>query len=47
MSGRHFGGIYKGGYRACRRCKGSGRRDRVGTQVFWGGTKHTGVFPKK
>jgi protein-arginine kinase activator protein McsA len=47
MSGRHFGSIYKGGCRACRRCKGSGRRDRVGTQVFWGGTKHTGVFPKK
>ena len=47
MSGRHFGSIYKGGYRASRRCKGSGRRDRVGTQVFWGGTKHTGVFPKK
>ena len=47
MSGRHFGSFYKVSYRRCRRCDGSGRRDRVGTQVFWGGTKHTGVFPKK
>lgn len=47
MSGRHFGSVYQGSYRRCRRCDGSGRRDRVGTQVFWGGTKHTGVFPKK
>jgi hypothetical protein len=47
MSGRHFGSLYKGSYRRCRRCDGSGRRDRVGTQVFWGGTKHTGVFTKK
>jgi DnaJ-class molecular chaperone len=47
MSGRHFGGAYKGSYRPCRTCAGSGRRDRVGTRVFWGGTNHTGVFPKK
>lgn len=47
MTGRHFGTMYKGGYRRCRKCEGSGRRDRVGTRVFWGGTKHTGVFPKK
>jgi hypothetical protein len=47
MSGRHFGGIYTGSYRRCRRCDGSGRRDRVGTRVFWGGTGHTGVFTKK
>jgi hypothetical protein len=47
MSGRHFGSVYKGSYRRCRRCDGSGRRDRVGTKVFWGGTKDTGVFPKK
>ena len=47
MSGRHFGGVFKGSYRPCRACRGSGRRDRVGTKVFWGGTNHTGVFPKK
>jgi hypothetical protein len=47
MTGRHFGGVFKGSYRRCRKCDGSGRRDRWGTQVFFGGTKHTGVFPKK
>jgi hypothetical protein len=47
MTGRHSGGLYKGSFRRCRRCAGSGRRDRVGTKVFWGGTNHTGVFPKK
>jgi hypothetical protein len=47
MSGRHVGGVYTGSFRRCRRCEGSGRRDRVGTKVFWGGTNHTGIFPKK
>ena len=47
MTGRHFGSVYKGGYRRCRTCDGTGRRDRFGTKVFWGGTKHTGVFQKK
>jgi hypothetical protein len=47
MTGRHFGGVYKTAHRRCRRCQGSGRRDRVGTKVFWGGTNNTGVFPKK
>ncbi len=47
MSGRHVGAIYRGSWRRCRRCGGSGRRDRVGTKVFWGGTNHTGIFPKK
>jgi hypothetical protein len=47
MSGRHFGGVYKGSYRRCRRCAGRGQLDRAGTRVFWGGTGHTGVFPKK
>jgi hypothetical protein len=46
-SGRHVGGVYTGSFRRCRRCAGSGRRDRVGTKVFWGGTNHTGNFPKK
>jgi hypothetical protein len=47
MAGRHFGSIYKGSYRRCRRCAGTGRRDRVGTKVFWGGTNNSGVYPKK
>jgi DnaJ-class molecular chaperone len=46
-SGRHLGAVYTGSFRRCRRCAGSGRRDRVGTKVFWGGTNHTGIFPKK
>jgi DnaJ-class molecular chaperone len=47
MSGRHFGTFFTGSYRRCRRCQGRGQLDRVGTQVFYGGTKGTGVFPNK
>ena len=47
MTGRHFGGVFTNSYRPCRRCRGSGRRDRLGAQVFFGGTNHTGVYPKK
>ncbi len=47
MTGRHGGSMYTGSFRRCRTCDGSGRRDRIGTRVFWGGTNHTGVFPKK
>ena len=47
MTGRHFGNVYKGTVRRCRRCDGSGRRDRLGVQLFFGGTNHTGVFTKK
>jgi hypothetical protein len=47
MTGRHFGDVYTGNFRRCRRCDGSGRRDRLGTQIFFGGTNHTGVFSKK
>ena len=47
MSGRHFGGVYKGSYRRCRRCSGRGQRDRIGTRFIWGGTNQTGGFPKK
>lgn len=47
MTGRHFGGVYKGSFRRCRKCEGSGRLDRWGTQTFFGGTKHTGIYPKK
>jgi DnaJ-class molecular chaperone len=47
MTGRHFGGLYKNSFRRCRKCNGSGRLDRWGTQAFFGGTKNTGVYPKK
>jgi hypothetical protein len=47
MSGRHYGAIFTGTYRRCRRCDGKGQLDRIGTQVLYGGTKHTGTFPKK
>jgi hypothetical protein len=47
MTGRHFGDVYTGTFRRCRRCDGSGRRDRLGVQLFFGGTNHTGVFTKK
>jgi DnaJ-class molecular chaperone len=47
MTGRHFGSVYTYSYRRCRKCDGSGRRDRLGTQIFFGGTNHTGVFTKK
>jgi DnaJ-class molecular chaperone len=47
MSGRHYGAFFPNNYRRCRRCAGRGQLDRIGTQVFWGGTKGTGVFPKK
>jgi DnaJ-class molecular chaperone len=47
MTGRHFGSVYSGSYRRCRKCDGSGRRDRLGVQIFFGGTNHTGVFTKK
>ena len=47
MTGRHFGGVFSNSFRPCRRWRGSGRRDRLGTQVFFGGTDHTGVYPKK
>jgi hypothetical protein len=47
MTGRHWGSIYTGSYRRCRRCGGTGRLDRWGTQAFFGGTKDTGIYPKK
>jgi hypothetical protein len=47
MTGRHFGGIYASSYRRCRRCDGSGRVDRLGAKVFFGGTAHTGIFSRK
>jgi hypothetical protein len=47
MTGRHYGSVYTESFRRCRKCNGSGRRDRLGTQLFFGGTNHTGLFTKK
>ena len=38
MTGRHFGAIYSYGYRRCRACGGTGRKDRLGAKIFFGGT---------
>ena len=46
MTGRHFGSVYTYGYRRCRTCGGSGRRDRLGTRLFFGGTDHSGIYKK-
>jgi DnaJ-class molecular chaperone len=45
-SGRLFGRFYKGSYRRCSKCQGRGQVDRMGTKVFFGGTKNTGTFKK-
>jgi DnaJ-class molecular chaperone len=45
--GRHFGTVYKSSQRRCRKCGGSGRLDRLGTRIFLGGTRNTGVFPRR
>jgi hypothetical protein len=47
MTGRHFGGVYSYAYRRCRTCGGTGRQDRLGTKIFFGGTKDTGIFPRR
>jgi DnaJ-class molecular chaperone len=47
MTGRHFGAVFSGGYRRCRSCGGTGRKDRLGVKVFYGGTDDTGIFPKR
>ncbi len=38
MTGRHFGAIYTYGYRRCRACGGTGRKDRLGAKIFFGGS---------
>lgn len=43
-TGRHFGSFYTGSYRRCRACDGTGRKDRLGTKVFFGGTNNTGIY---
>ena len=44
-TGRHFGGVYA--HRRCRACGGTGRKDRLGTKVFFGGTNNSGSFGPK
>ncbi|HXC85565.1 MAG TPA: hypothetical protein VNV62_27350 [Trebonia sp.] len=46
-TGRHFGAVYKDAQRRCRKCGGSGRLDRLGTRVFLGGTRGTGIYPRR
>ena len=38
MTGRHFGAIYSYGFRRCRACGGTGRKNRLGAKIFFGGT---------
>ena len=45
--GRHFGTVYTYAQRRCRKCGGSGRKDRLGVRLFLGGTGGTGVFTKR
>jgi DnaJ-class molecular chaperone len=45
-SGRHFGAIYTYGHRRCRACGGTGRKDRLGAKLFYGGTEN-GIYTKK
>jgi DnaJ-class molecular chaperone len=33
-TGRHFGTVYKNAHRKCRKCGGTGRRDRLGTRFI-------------
>ena len=47
MTGRHFGSVYTGTYRRCRKCGGTGRQDRLGVKLFYGGTNGTGIFNKR
>jgi len=46
-TGRHFGGVYAYAHRRCRACGGTGRKDRLGAKVFFGGTNNTGYFGPK
>jgi DnaJ-class molecular chaperone len=42
--GRHSGGFYTYAFRRCRACGGTGRKDRLGTKIFFGGTNNTGIY---
>jgi DnaJ-class molecular chaperone len=43
-TGRHFGSVYGYAHRRCRHCGGFGRKDRLGTKIFFGGTNNTGIY---
>lgn len=44
MTGRHYGSVYSYGFRRCRACGGTGRKDRLGAKIFFGGTNNTGIY---
>ena len=44
MTGRHCGSVYSYGFRRCRACGGTGRKDRLGAKIFFGGTNNTGIY---
>jgi DnaJ-class molecular chaperone len=46
-TGRHFGSVFTTTHRRCRKCGGTGRKDRLGAKVFFGGTGGTGLYTKK
>lgn len=46
-TGRHFGSVFTTSHRRCRKCGGTGRKDRLGAKVFFGGTGGTGLYTKK
>ncbi len=46
-TGRHFGSVFTTSHRRCRKCGGTGRKDRLGSKVFFGGTGGTGLYTKK
>ena len=41
---RHYGSVYTYAFRRCRACGGNGRKDRLGTKIFFGGTGNSGIF---
>jgi DnaJ-class molecular chaperone len=43
-TGREFGLVYTYSQRRCRRCLGTGRYDRWGTRLLYGGTGDSGRF---
>ena len=46
-TGRRLGSVYPYAHRRCRACGGTGRKDRLGAKVFFGGTKNPGYFGPK
>jgi hypothetical protein len=43
-TGRHFGNQFSYAHRRCRACGGTGRKDRLGARIFFGGTDG-GIYP--